>query len=501
MISTQAQSLSLSPGMSTPVAAPASAYVPMRIPPHDIEAEMALIGSIFLTDGFAALQIAEQIGADDFYRPAHTEVFRASLALAQRGVGVDIVTLKDELAGRGTLEQTGGVEYLMRLGELGWTTANIAHYAAIVRRKAALRALIRTAAEAVAAAYDDPEDIEALVAGCSERVLSLAERVAQGGMSGGGVSGAPGIAPLSAAVEESLEHLDERYHSRSQITGIPTGFTDLDYLTGGFQRGDLIVVGARPSMGKTGLIGGILQNLTRTSYRCLFFSAEMEKRRIADRMLCAEARVDSHRFLAGRLSEGEWERIMEAQKRLWSGNVLIDDTPDISVADIRARVRRQMGAQNGGIDGGIDMVVVDYLQLLKSDASNAENRNHEITAMVRGLKSIARQFRIPVVVLSQLSRGLERREDKRPVNSDLLDSGGIEAAADVVLMLYRAAYYERRDALIAAPSPAVDDDGNEVQEVEVICTKQRNGPTDFVKLAFLPKYVRFDNLAVVERYA
>ncbi len=451
-----------------------------RTMPADMAAEMGALGSILL-GGTAAFDMAlTLLSAEDFYRDAHAAIFRAMLALHTDSEPIDIITLRSEMERTGTIEQAGGIAYLMNLGDVEFTTANLPHYAKIVRDRSLLRRIITTSSDAAGEAFGLPDDVPNFLANVEGKFLAIGQDAKK--------AGGDGFRPLPKCLAESLDLLDSRHQNGRVITGTPTGYNDLDYLTGGFQRGEMIVLAARPGMGKTACVGGMIQAAAKAGRAVAFFSLEMPRQKIADRLLCAEAKIDSHRFLAGKIEDWEWKRIHDASERLWNSGVQIDDTADLTVTELRARARRLSH------DVSLDMVIVDYLQLLRGESKRTENRVQEVTEMARSLKALAREINAPVVVLSQLSRRCEQRDDKRPINSDLYESGGIEAAADVILMLYRSAYYAKKDGT-ENEGDLIGPDGEKVHEVEVICTKQRNGPTDTIKLGFLPKFCCFTNLA------
>jgi len=449
------------------------------VPPQDFEAEQAVLGAMMLGDANAVDEAADLLLPGDFYRENHATVFRAMLALRAAGGPVDLVMLRDELAKRKQLEAVGGQACLMALADVTFTTANLAHYARIVRDKATLRRMIETGAHLTGMGYSDPPDLPAALADAERRVLAIQHERDAGAWT-----------PLSEALRQSLDELDARYHAGGQIIGTRTGLGALDLTLGGLRDGDLVIVAARPGMGKTGMAAGMGTHAAQQhGKRVAFFSLEMSKTQIADRIACAEAGVDSERYRDGLLSEDEWQRVNTAMGRLWETPLFIEDASDLSVNEIRSRCRR-LQAQ-----GGVDLVIVDYLQLMRGEGrGGAENRVHEVTEMARGLKSLARELDAPVVALAQLSRGVERREDKRPLLSDLRDSGGIEEAADVVLFLYRPAYYARDEGGATAAATATRPDEQEPEEAEVIIAKHRKGRTGTVKVGFEAPFVRFVNL-------
>lgn len=459
-----------------------------RIPPHNIEAEMAVLGAMLLGDRNAVERATEMVQREDFYREAHGRIFDSMVALAEKDEPIDLVTLKDELGRRGLLEAVGGTAYLMQLGDFVPTAANVAHYARIVAEKAVLRRLIETSGEIAGMAYGQTDEVDQLVDHAERSIFNVARR-----------RRAEGFSSLKPLLTETFEKIDTLYHDRGVTTGVDTGFNDLNYMTSGFQPGDLIIVAARPSMGKTSLTLTIGQNAALKGSTVAVFSLEMSKESLVQRMICSEARVDAHRLRTGYLHEEDWSRLAQSVNRLWECQLYIDDATDVSSLEMRARCRRLRAEA-----GGLDMIIVDYLQLMRGSSRNSENRNQEITEIARGLKSLARELEVPVIALSQLSRSVERREDKRPMLSDLRESGSIEAEADLVMFIYRPSYYARKEAVSAdgeerAAAEEQESGGGgpppEGEEAEIIIAKQRNGPTGTVKLAFLPKYARFENLA------
>jgi replicative DNA helicase len=455
-----------------------------RVPPHNIEAEMAVLGAMLLGDRGAIERAIEILTRDDFYRDVHAHIFDGMAALAEKDEPVDIVTLKDELNVRGVLEQIGGVAYLMQLGDVEFTTANIAYYAKIVQEKAILRRLIEAASQIAGLAYGEVDEVPELVDRAERVIFEVARR-----------RDSQGFTPLRPLLNEVFDNINNQYHDRGVVIGVDTGYNDLNYMTSGLQEGDLIIMAARPSMGKTSLAVGIGQNAClRASKSVAIFSLEMSKEQLVQRMICSEARVDAHKLRTGFLQDDDWQKIAQSVERLWDANLFIDDSTEMSHLEMRAKCRRLRA------EHGLDLVIVDYLQLMRG-TGRGDNRNDEITSIARGLKSLARELKVPVIALSQLSRAVEKREDKRPMLSDLRDSGSIEAEADLVTFIYRPAYYERKQMMSAEGEKETDrqeggsGDAYEGEEAEIIIAKHRNGPVGTVKLAFLPKFARFDNLA------
>ena len=446
-----------------------------RIPPQNIEAEQSVLGAMMLGEPAAVDTAAELLHPSDFYREAHANIWLAMLALRGRGEPIDAITLKDELVRRNQYEAIGGAAYLMALMDVTFTTASLAHYARIVRGKSTLRRMIEAASQIIGTAYADPEDVPAALAEAERRIMGIEHERDAGEW-----------VPLSESLAKSMEELDERFHSGGKIIGMPTGLIDLDLLLGGLRDSDLVILAARPGMGKTGMAATLAVHAALDHQkRVAFFSLEMSHVQIADRIVCAAADVDAFKHSNGRISAAEWDRVKDATQQLWDASLWTDPSSDLTVSEIRSRARRLQAK------GGVDMVIVDYLQLLRGEGQGGpQYRVHEVTEMARGLKSLAKELDVPVVALAQLSRGVEQREDKRPLLSDLRDSGGIEEAADVVLFLYRAAYYARGEN----PPPADPAQPPPPEEAEVIVGKNRKGRTGSVKVGFEPAFVRFVNL-------
>jgi len=455
-----------------------------RIPPQNIEAEMAVLGAMLLGERAAIERASELLLRDDFYREAHARIYEAMLAISEKGEPVDIVTLSEELQRRNHLELVGGLAYMMQLGEFVPTTSNVTYYARIVQQKAILRKLIETSSQIAGLAYEDPDSVDVLVDQAEKLMLDVGQRRRQGGFT-----------PLKPLLSETFDKIEHLYSAKDVTTGVDTGFIDLNYMTSGLQKGDLIIVAARPSMGKTALTLTMGQNAALMGKTVAVFSLEMSKESLTQRMMCSEARVDAHRLRTGHLHADDWTRLAEAVDRLWKCNLFIDDTTDMSALEMRSKCRRLKA------EHGLDMVIVDYLQLMRGSSKDAESRNYEITEIARGLKNLAREMDCPVVALSQLSRRVEQREDKRPMLSDLRESGSIESEADIVGFIYRPAYYARKETVTIDnddqkdAAKASDNAYNDAEEAEFIIAKQRNGPTGTVKLAFIPKFARFENLA------
>ncbi len=436
-----------------------------RVPPHDLEAEESLLGAMLLSRGAIAAAI-EVVAADDFYKPAHTHVFDAVCGLYGRGEPADPVTVADELRRADLLEVVGGAGTLLALQAATPATGNAGRYARIVEELALLRRMIGVAGEIAEIGYSVPEDVTAAV----DRAESLVFNVAQRRV-------ANSTGELRQLLGESLDHLEKLYERGDAITGVPTGLHDLDHQLSGLQPSNLVICGARPGTGKTSFALGIAAHAAIVARRpALFFSLEMSKLEITNRLLCGEAKIDSTRMRNGKLLDGDWKKISAAMSRLYEAEMYIDDNPMVTVMDIRAKARRLKSKV-----GDIGLVVVDYIQLM-SGRNTAESRQVEVSEISRGLKILARELECPVLALSQLSRNLESRggEHKRPMLSDLRESGSLEQDADVVLFLYRDEMY----------NPESADKGM----AEVIVAKHRAGPTGTCKLAFLDSYTKFENM-------
>ena len=435
-----------------------------RVPPHDLAAERALLGAMLLTPAAIADGV-EATAAPDFYRPAHAHVFDAIAGLYGAGQPVDTVTVAAELQRAGLLEAVGGAAALVEMQASTPVAGNAARYAGIVASNATLRRLIGAASEVAELAYSRPADVEAAL----DEAESVIFKVAGGAESSS-------MATMRALMDAGLDHMEKLYEHGQSLTGVPTGYADLDNLLLGLQPSTLVILGARPSVGKTSLALGIAAEAAVTASRpVLFFSLEMSHLELTQRLVCAEARVATQLVRSGQLTDDHWNRIGAAMGRLGDAPMWIDDNPSTSVLEIRAKARRKHAEL-----GDLALVVVDYLQLMGGRHS-AESRQVEVSEISRSLKILARELHCPVLALSQLSRAPEARTDKRPMLADLRESGAIEQDADVVMFLYRDEVYD-------ADSP---DRG--IAEVHV--AKHRTGPTGTVKLAFLPQYTRFENLA------
>ena len=437
-----------------------------RTLPHSLDAEKSVLGAILIHNE-AFNHAAELIDARDFFRDAHRRIFDKMVALSERGDPIDFVTLKEELARAGELDEVGGPAYIASLADGVPRSANVEYYARIVKEKSTLRNLIHSANKILAEAYQAEQEPDLLLDEAERAIFAIAEdRIREG------------FVPLKHLVQSSFERIEKLHQQKGAITGVPSGFADLDELTTGFQPSDLIVVAARPSMGKTSFVLNIAQHVATHSPRTVgFFSLEMSKDQLFMRLLTSEARIDAHRFRTGMLSEKDYGRLSQALGVLAEARVFIDDSASIGVLEMRAKARRLKA------EHGLDLLIIDYLQLMQG-RGRFESRQQEVSAISRSLKGLAKELQVPVIALSQLSRAPEGRGDHKPQLSDLRESGAIEQDADVVLFIYRAEVYDK------------DQTKPEEQGIaDIIIGKQRNGPIGSVKLTFLNQYTRFENLA------
>jgi replicative DNA helicase len=432
-----------------------------RILPHNLEAERSVLGAILIQNDTYNVA-AQLVRPEDFYRDAHRRIFDKIIALSERGQAVDFVTLKEELGRAGELDTVGGPAYIASLVDGVPRAINVEHYAKIVKEKAVLRNLISAANAILSDAYEADQDAAEILDRAEHSIFEIAE----GRIRSGFVS-------LYDIAETAAESIQKAHEEKKLITGVPTGFSDLDNLTSGFQRGDLIIVAARPSMGKTSLVLNMAQHVgTRTDHTVGVFSLEMSREQLFLRMLSSEAQIDGHALRTGFLRSDDWGRLTEALGVLGQAKIFIDDTPSIGVLEMRAKSRR-LAAEHG-----LHLLVVDYIQLMQG-RGRFDNRTQELGAISRALKGLAKELNVPVVVVSQLSRAPEARSDHRPQLSDLRESGALEQDADVVVLIYREDRYK----------PEAGNDS----VAEIIVAKQRNGPTDTVRLAFIKERTRFEN--------
>ena len=437
--------------------------LPERVPPQNIEAEQAVLGAMLIKKE-AIVEAQEILRPDDFYREAHRLVFEAMCTLAAEDEAVDLVTLVERLKKTGQLDKVGGLPFITATANTVPTAANVVYHAKIVREKADLRNLIDAATEIAGAAYEDADTVENIMDSAEKKILSIA-----GNRAGGAFE------PMKNILLRTFERINVLYDSKGGITGLATGFRDLDKLTSGLQPSDLILVAARPSMGKTAFTLNIATYAGIRGARVAVFSLEMSKEQLVQRMLCAEGGIDSQKLRTGQLGDEEWNRLVMTSDKLNKAPIFIDDTAGITVMELRSKARRLQAER------GLDLIVIDYLQLMQGrGGKGSESRQQEISEISRSLKALARELSVPVVALSQLSRSVESRQIKRPMLSDLRESGSLEQDADIVMFLYREDYY--------------DQDTENKNITEVIIAKHRNGPVDSVSLFFQKEFTKFRDL-------
>ncbi|MCM8795133.1 MAG: replicative DNA helicase [Candidatus Omnitrophica bacterium] len=437
-----------------------------KVPPQNLEAEAAVLGCMLLDEN-AIAQTVELLDSNSFYNDSHKKIFEAILSLYNANKAVDLLTLTDELKRTNLLEEIGGVSFLTGLVNSVPSAANIHHYVNIVKEKSILRTLINNSTKIISLCYESEGNIDRVVDEAEKLVFEVTDRKSKGG-----------YFALKEIVKDSIETIDRLYQRKAHVTGIPTGFIDFDIKTAGLQPSDLIVIAGRPSMGKSALAIGIAEYAGVVEKVPLaIFSLEMSKEQLVQRMLCSHARVDAHKVRTGYLSPSDWPRLTAAAGKLSEAPIFIDDSPAISVMELRAKARRLKAHHD------IQLIILDYLQLMRG-TGEAENRQQEISEISRSLKALARELNIPVVAISQLSRAVEARSDHRPQLSDLRESGAIEQDADVVVLILREEYYH--------PTP----ENQGIAEINI--AKQRNGPVGTLKLAFIKEYTRFENLAPIE---
>ena len=450
-----------------------------RVPPQNIEAEQSVIGAM-LIDKNAVGIVTETLMPEDFYRQAHQVIYSAMLTLHAKNEPIDMVTLIEELKKMNKLDDVGGVSYITLLANAVPTAANAKYHAKIVEEKSLLRQLVEGATAIASMGYEDSEDVRDILDKAEKTILQISNR-----------NGGTDFAVIADVLEATINHIQAVLESKQPITGVATGFKDLDYLTAGLHPSDFIILAARPSMGKTALALNIAQNVAirgsregEPKKRVAFFSLEMSREQLVQRMLCSEAEVDAQRLRAGSDDKDRdnadliWNKLWTASDRLAGAEIFIDDTPGLSIMEMRSKSRRLQA------EGGLDLVVIDYLQLMQGTVgrNSAENRQQEVSEISRGLKALARELNVPVIALSQLSRSVEARQDKKPLLSDLRESGSLEQDADIVMFLFRKDYYK---------SP----DEEPTHITELIVAKHRNGPTGRVNLFFKNECTKFKDLS------
>ena len=438
-----------------------------KIPPNDVEAEQAVIGSM-LTDRDAVISAIEVLKEEDFYREDNKTIYEAILNLYNRSEPIDIITLKAELTSMGMFDKIGGLEYIVGLPEKVPTTANVEKYISIVKEKSELRRLIKAANEIIEQGYDPTENIDDIMNNAEKKIFNIMQDKDQKSYS-----------PIKDVLIDAFTELEQLYNQKQHITGVPTGFIDLDYKTAGLHNSDLILIAARPAMGKSAFALNIATNAAlKAKVPAVLFSLEMSKEQMVNRILCSEAMVDSNKVRTGKIDDDDWIKLADTMGDLSEAPIYIDDTPGISINEIRAKCRKLKLEKN------IGLVVIDYLQLVKGSSKRAQgSREQEISEISRSLKILAKEINVPVIALSQLSRAPEQRPDHRPMLSDLRESGAIEQDADIVMFLYRDDYY--------------NEDSEDKGLAEVIVAKHRAGSTGTVKLVWLGNYTKFANM---ERY-
>lgn len=443
-----------------------------QIPPQDIEAEQAVLGAIFL-DADSIIDAMEIIEPQDFYRRSHQIIFQAMIQLNDRNESIDLITLKAEIEKSNSLEDIGGLTYLTELSQASPSAASIAYYAKIVDDKATLRNLIQTASRIVTKGFEQDEDVQSIVDQAEKSILEVSEK-----------RNSNGFQSIADVLNRTIENIDQLAQNNEEITGLPTGYAALDKMTAGLQKEELIILAARPAVGKTAFALNIAQNVgTKTDRSVAIFSLEMGAESLVNRMLCAEGSIEASHLRNGQLSEEEWRNLIVAMGSLSNASIYIDDTPGIKISEIRARCRKLAQEK-----GNLGLILIDYLQLI--EGTGRENRQQEVSEISRQLKKLAKELKVPVIALSQLSRGVEQRQDKRPVLSDIRESGSIEQDADIVAFLYRDDYYQREGD--------EEDGGEEPQNnnvIEVIIEKNRSGARGTVELLFIKEYNKFSSLS------
>jgi replicative DNA helicase len=442
-----------------------------KLPPQSIEAEMSILGGI-LVDNEAINRVLEVLTPDDMYRETHRKILRAMIELSERGEPCDLITMTTILKKKGELEEVGGGAYLATLVDYVPMAANIAFYCKIVKEKCLTRKLISAATDIVSKGFEDKVDTEELLDAAQKVIFEISENKIR-----------PAYYQVCDILKDTIKNIEILYEKKEMVTGVPTGYTDLDRLTAGFHAGDLVIIAGRPAMGKTTFALNVAQYAAIEADKvspAAIFSLEMPKEQLVERLLCSVARVDLSRLKTGHLVENDWPKLTKAAGQLHDAKIFIDDTPSISIMELRSKARRLKAEHD------IGLIVIDYLQLMRAGA-NPESRQQEISEISRSLKALAKELGIPVIALSQLNRGLEQRADKRPMMSDLRESGAIEQDADIIMFVYRGEVYEKENEDLKG-------------KAEVIIGKHRSGPTGTVDLAFRGEYTRFENLSNRDEY-
>lgn len=438
-----------------------------RMPPQNNEAEQSVLGSILL-DPTALISSMEYIQTNDFYRNAHQLIFQAMIDLNDRNEEIDVVTVANLLETNNQLEDAGGSPYLAELSNIVPTAANVEYYAKIVEERSLLRRLIQASTDIISDTYDETDDVSGILDAAEQKILEVSER-----------KNRSGFVKISDVLRDSMEEIDQLYKNDEEITGLSSGYRALDLMTTGLHEDELIILAARPGVGKTAFALNIAQNIgTSTGENVAIFSLEMGATQLVNRMLCAEGTINANHLRTGQLTEEEFEKLFVAMGSLSKANIFIDDTPGIRVSEIRAKARRLMQER-----GELGLIIIDYLQLI--EGSGRESRQQEVSEISRQLKRLAMELSVPVIAISQLSRSVEQRQDKRPILSDLRESGSLEQDADIVAFLYREDYYRNEED---------EEDEADDNVVEVLIEKNRSGARGTVKLLFIKEYNKFSSL-------
>ncbi len=439
-----------------------------KVPPQNLEAERAVLGAVLL-ENEAIYTVMEILTSTSFYQDSHRLIFDNMLSLSEKGEPIDLITLTNRLRSENLLERIGGASFLPSLVEGVPTSAGVGHYARIVKDKSILRDLITTSSNILEDCFDSPGEVDELLDSAERRIFQISEKRVK-----------TGFFSLKEIVKSSFKTIEDLYERKEHLTGVPTGFADIDELTSGMQKADLIIVAGRPSMGKTAFCLNVAQNVAIVHKKPVaIFSLEMAKEQLVTRMLCSQARIDAHRLRSGYLGKTDWPKLTQAAGQLSDAPIYVDDTPAITVMEMRAKTRRLMAEK------GLEMVIVDYMQLMQGKSSS-DNREQEISDISRSLKALAKELNLPIIALSQLNRGVEARQDKRPILADLRESGAIEQDADVIIFIYRDEFYNKATS--------------EKGIAEIIIGKQRNGPVGTRKLTWLDKYTRFEDMSERETF-
>lgn len=446
-----------------------------KIPPQDIEAEQAVLGAIFL-DSDTLIDAMEIVTPRSFYRRSHQIIFQSMIQLSDRSEAIDLITLKAEIEKSNSLEDIGGISYLSELSQSTPSSASVSYYAKIVDDKSLLRQLIQTANQIVVKSFEQGEEVQDIVDQAERSILEVSEK-----------RNSTGFQSIADVLNQTIETIDRLAQNNEEITGLPTGYHALDKMTAGLQKEELIILAARPAVGKTAFALNIAQNVgTKTDKAVAIFSLEMGAESLVNRMLCAEGSIEASHLRTGQLNEEEWRNLIVAMGSLSRASIYIDDTPGIKISEIRARCRKLSQET-----GNLGLVLIDYLQLI--EGTGRENRQQEVSEISRQLKTLAKELKVPVIALSQLSRGVEQRQDKRPVLSDIRESGSIEQDADIVAFLYRDDYYQREG------DEEVEEPSND-NVIEVIIEKNRSGARGTVELLFIKEYNKFSSLSPREEF-